>query len=75
MERSSLSRSERENLKGWRSSFWDGEESSESSRRRWKGVVWRILLGPCNGRAFLRAGIREVYRRAVEPRRLATAAM
>ena len=75
MERSSLSRSERENLKGWRSGFWDGEESSESSRRRWKGVVWKLLLGPFNGRALLRAGVREVCRRAVKPRRLAAAAM
>lgn len=74
MERSSESRSERENLKGWRSDLWRGAKS-ESSRRRWRGVVWKARLGHVNRRVFLRTGICDVYRRAVKPKRLAAAAM
>ena len=67
-------------MKGSRLAFWEEEddeeeEASESSRRRQRGVVWRPCLGHAKEGAFLRAGILEVYRRALKPRPFVGTAM
>ena len=75
MERSSASRSERVNLKGWRWGFGEAEEFSGSSGRRWRGVLWKAWLEQVKVGVFLRADVRDMYCKALKPRWLIEAAM